>query len=89
MADKPKSLNLPLLITRALVIFPGNQQLIDAGRDFSINAINLSRNKTDSLVFITSQLQFENENPTVDDIYHFGILALCATLSLAAKEITA
>ena len=66
MADKPKSLNLPLLITRSLVVFPGNQQLIEAGRDFSINAINLSRNKTDSLLFITSQLSSENENPTIN-----------------------
>ena len=84
MADKPKSLNLPLLITRSLVIFPGNQQLIEAGRDFSINAINLSRNKTDSLLFITSQLQSENENPTINDIYHFG--TLCHIISCSERD---
>ena len=84
MADKPKSLNLPLLITRSLVIFPGNQQLIEAGRDFSINAINLSRNKTDSLLFITSQLQSENENPTINAIYHFG--TLCHIISCSERD---
>lgn len=84
MADKPKSLNLPLLITRSLVVFPGNQQLIEAGRDFSINAINLSRNKTDSLLFITSQLSSENENPTINDIYHFG--TLCHIISCSERD---
>lgn len=84
MADKPKSLNLPLLITRSLVIFPGNQQLIEAGREFSINAINVSRNKTDSLIFVTSQLQAENENPTEKDIYHFG--TLCHIISCSERE---
>ncbi len=84
MADKPKVLSLPLLITRSLVIFPGNQQLIEAGREFSINAINLSRNKTDSLIFISSQIKAENENPTENDIYHIG--TLCHIISCSEKE---
>ena len=84
MADKPKVLSLPLLITRSLVIFPGNQQLIEAGREFSINAINLSRNKTDSLIFISSQIKAENENPTADDIYHVG--TLCHIISCSERE---
>ena len=84
MADKPKVLSLPLLITRSLVIFPGNQQLIEAGREFSINAINLSRNKTDSLIFISSQVKAENENPTADDIYHVG--TLCHIISCSERE---
>ena len=40
MADKPKSLSLPLLITRSLVIYPSNQQLIafmENSRPASIN----------------------------------------------------
>lgn len=84
MADKPKVLSLPLLITRSLVIFPGNQQLIEAGRVFSINAINLSRNKTDSLIFISSQIKAENENPTENDIYHVG--TLCHIISCSERE---
>lgn len=84
MADKPKVLSLPLLITRSLVIFPGNQQLIEAGREFSINAINLSRNKTDSLIYISSQIKSENENPTEKDIYHVG--TLCHIISCSERE---
>ena len=77
MADKPKVLSLPLLITRSLVIFPGNQQLIEAGREFSINAINLSRNKADSLIYISSQIK-----PKKISI----MLALCAISFLVEKE---
>ena len=84
MADKPKVLNLPLLITRSLVIFPGNQQLIEAGREFSINAINCSRNKNDSLIFISSQIKAENENPTEKDVYHIG--TLCHIISCSERE---
>ena len=79
MTEKPKSLSLPLLITRSLVIYPTNQQLIEAGREFSINAINLSRNKTDSLIFITSQIKAECENPTEADLFHVG--TLCRIIS--------
>ena len=43
MPEKANILTLPLLITRALVIFPGNQQLIEAGREFSIDAIKASK----------------------------------------------
>ena len=84
MADTPKVLNLPLLITRSLVIFPGNQQLIEAGREFSINAINCSRNKNDSLIFISSQIKAENENPTEKDVYHIG--TLCHIISCSERE---
>ena len=84
MADKPRVLSLPLLITRSLVIFPGNQQLIEAGREFSINAINLSRNKTDSLIFISSQIKAENENPTPNDIFLVG--TLCHIISCSERD---
>ena len=84
MADKPRVLSLPILITRSLVIFPGNQQLIEAGREFSINAINLSRNKTDSLIFISSQIKAENENPTPNDIFLVG--TLCHIISCSERD---
>ena len=84
MAEKPKSLSLPLLITRSLVIYPSNQQLIEAGREFSINAINLSRNKTDSLIFITSQVKADSDNPTEADLFHVG--TLCRIISCSQRD---
>ena len=48
MAESPSTLTLPLLITKGLILFPKNQKLIDAGRDFSINSIKVSKEKSDS-----------------------------------------
>ena len=76
MADnKPSSLTLPLLITKGLILFPGNTRLIDAGREFSLNAIKISKSKTDSLILVTSQTSDTVETPTEEDIFKVGVLA--------------
>lgn len=84
MAEKPQVLTLPLLITRGLVIFPGNSQIIEAGRPFSINSVNAARNQADSLLFVTSQTAFDIENPTEADVYKTG--TLCRIVSCSEKE---
>ena len=84
MGNKPQALTLPLLITRALVVFPGNQQLIEAGRDFSISAVNASKNECDSLILVTSQKQFNTENPTGDDVFDIGVL--CHIISISERD---
>ena len=77
-----KTLTLPLIITRGMVVFPGNQKLVEAGRKFSINAVNEA--KTDSLVFLTAQKNAAVENPTEEDIYLVG--TLCRILSTNERE---
>ncbi len=84
MANKPQSLTLPLLITRSLVVFPGNQQMVEAGREFSKNSINQARNQADSLLFLTSQKEFDTESPTAEDVYDVG--TLCHIISASEKE---
>ena len=84
MANKPTAVTLPLLITRALVIFPGNQQLIEAGRDFSISAVNASKNECDSLILVTSQKQYSTENPKGEDVYDVGVL--CHIISISERD---
>ena len=87
MAENPSTLNLPLLITKGLILFPKNQKLIDAGRDFSINAIKISKEKADSLIFIVSQKEGEVENPTADDIFSVGVLARIISISEREKRL--
>ena len=84
MANKPQALTLPLLITRALVVFPGNQQLIEAGRDFSISAVTASKNECDSLILVTSQKQFGTENPNGEDVFNTGVL--CHIISVSERD---
>ena len=89
MANTPSSIVLPLLVTKGMIIYPKNQKLIDAGRDFSINAIKTSRDKSDSLILIVSQKDNDVENPVADDIYSVGVLARIVSISEREKRLRA
>ena len=75
MAETKQTLTLPLLITRGLIVYPGTQKVIEAGRSFSINAIKAAKGETDSLIFLTTQKNFNVENPTSDDLFSIGVIA--------------
>ncbi len=80
--DKKGKITLPLLITKNFVIFPGKKdEKVDAGRDFSIKAINSSRDLNNSLLLITSQIDSAVETPTDKDVYQIGTLAKIASYS--------
>ena len=89
MAENPSSLTLPLLITKGMILFPKNQKLIDAGRDFSINAIKISKEKSDSLILIVSQKEGEVENPKAEDVFSTGVLARVISISEREKRLRA
>ena len=89
MDEKPSTVTLPLLVTKGLVLFPSTSRLIDAGRDFSVNAIKESRAKASSLILITSQIDDSVENPTEEDIYKIGVLARISSVSERDKRIKA
>ena len=84
MVNKPQKLTLPILITRGTIIFPGTQSSLDAGRSFSMNAIDAGRNETDSLIFVASQINENLDNPTEDDVYKIG--TLCHILSVTTRN---
>lgn len=74
MADT-KTITLPLLITKAFTVFPGKKDIpIDAGRDFSIKAINASRDANSSLLLVVSQKDASKEVPETKDLYEVGTL---------------
>ena len=87
MANSPQTLTLPLLITKGLILYPKNQKLIDAGRDFSVNAIKVSKEKADSLILIVSQIEVDTENPTSADVFTTGVLARIISVSEKEKRL--
>ena len=89
MSEELSTVTLPLLVTKGLILFPGNNRLIDAGRDFSINAIKVSKNKTSSLILIASQIEDNIENPNPEDIYKIGVLARVISVSERDKRVKA
>ena len=84
MADNPSSLTLPLLITKGMVLFPSTTRLIEAGRDFSVKAVKVAREKSDSLILITSQNNSDVDKPTPTDVFSVGVLA--RIISISEKE---
>ncbi|MDY0779684.1 endopeptidase La [Tenacibaculum sp. IB213877] len=65
---------LPILPLRNTVLFPGVVIPITAGRDKSIQLIK-DANKGNKVVGVVAQKNSEVEDPTVDDIYHTGVVA--------------
>ncbi len=72
----------PLLITKNFTLFPSKKdEKIDAGRDFSVKAINSSRELFNSLLLVTSQKDASAEKPNSDDIYKVGTLCRIVSYS--------
>lgn len=69
-----KKVPLPLLVTRGLFVFPHLTETIDAGREFSKKAIELSRSENASLLFVTAQKDQSQDQLTPEGIYEIGTI---------------
>ena len=74
-------LQLPLLITRALVIFPGINEEVEAGRNFSVQAIEKSRLDFNNLILIATQKDESQDEIDLKNVYGFGTLARIMSVS--------
>ncbi|MCQ2742281.1 MAG: endopeptidase La [Bacilli bacterium] len=81
---KQHSLNLPLLITRGLVVFPSLSETIEVGREFSLRAVDIARKDTNNLLFVTAQKKVETEDVKEEDLYLEG--TLCRIVNFTATE---
>ena len=84
MTGKTQTLTLPLLVTRGMILYPGNQKVIEAGRQFSINAIEASKKEADSLIFLTTQRNSNIEKPEPSELFQIG--TLCRITSSNSRE---
>ncbi|WP_163328320.1 endopeptidase La [Desulfurobacterium thermolithotrophum] len=66
---------LPVLPLRDIVIFPMMIAPLFVGREFSLNAIEESL-KEHKLIFLLTQKDKETEEPTLEDLYEFGTVAV-------------
>lgn len=82
MDEQTTKIILPLLITKDTMVFPGKKdERIDAGREFSIKAINASRDTNSSLLIVVAQKDAKIDVPTVNDLYDIGVL--CRIISFS------
>lgn len=69
-----KIINVPMVITRGMYLFPNNKHNLEVGRTKSLEAIIKAQGEYDDYVFITSQFDPSIDVPSLDDIYKFGTL---------------
>ena len=82
MPSKKEKVTLPLLVTKSFTVFPGKKDIaIDAGRDFSIKAINASRDNNSSLILVVAQKEASIDVPTQKDLYEIGTLCRITSYS--------
>ncbi len=65
---------LPVLAIRGLVFFPGMMLQFDVARKKSILAASAAMEK-DRLIFLVTQVNLSDSEPTGDDLYKMGVIA--------------
>lgn len=65
---------LPLVCTRGVVVFPNQEVIIDVGREKSTRAVEEAQEKYESQVVLVAQRDLALEEPDVNDVYSYGTL---------------
>ena len=63
---------LPVICTRGMLVFPGHDTAIDVGRSFSLKAIDDAVDMYDSEILFVSQIHPLEEEISIDTIYKVG-----------------
>ena len=78
--NKLIEVSVPVICTRGIVLFPGQELTIEVGRSKSINAIKEAEAYYDSHVWVVCQKDIMVDNPTQDDLYEIGTLCKIKTV---------
>ena len=73
--NKENWTRVPVVCTRGIVVFPGQDVMIEVGRQKSINAVNEAAASYDSNVWIVCQNDIMVDNPTEANLYKVGTLS--------------
>lgn len=68
-------LEVPVLATRNLILFPGVVSPVLVGRTASLNLINSLKDKENGTFAIFCQKDANQDNPSKDDLYEYGVYA--------------
>ena len=72
--DANPIVQLPLVCTRGVIVFPDQDVFIDVGREKSTRAVDEAQEKFDSQVVLVAQRDLAVEAPEINDLYSFGTL---------------
>jgi len=83
--DVYRNVEYPVLVTRGIVVFPNNDVGLQVGRQKSINALNISKERFDSVLLVITQKDPMVEEPSIGDLYRYG--TLCSIKSLRNEKL--
>lgn len=69
------TMRIPVICTRGIIVFPGQDVMIEVGRQKSVNAINTASDEYDGQVFIVCQNDIMVEQPVRENLYSVGTLS--------------
>ncbi len=75
MEEVNNIVELPVICTRGMIVFPGHEISLDVGRSFSLKAIEYGMNEFDEQVVFVSQVNPLDEATDYESIYHTGTLS--------------
>ena len=70
-----KELYVPVVATRGVIVFPGQDVMIEVGRKKSINAIEDAMENFEGHIWIVCQNDIMVDDPTQDNLFEFGTFA--------------
>lgn len=69
------NVHVPVVATRGIIVFPGQDVMIEVGRQKSLAAVSLSAQSFDNMVWIVCQNDIMVDDPKEKDLYQVGTLA--------------
>src|SRR5438128_2771813 len=75
MSNEPTFLELPLVPLRDMVVFPSMMAPFVVGRRASIQALEATLATAEKKIFLATQRDPKVDDPTMDEIYHTGVVA--------------
>jgi ATP-dependent Lon protease len=75
MSDETKSMKLPLVPLRDMVVFPSMMAPFVVGRRASIQALEATLATNEKKIFLATQRDPKVDDPTMEEIYHTGVVA--------------
>ena len=69
------NIRVPVICTRGIVVFPGQDVMIEVGRQKSITAVNEASANYDSMVWVVCQNDIMVDNPEEANLYRVGTLS--------------
>lgn len=64
----------PIICTRGVIVFPGQELVIDVGRGNSLKAIENAQDNYNDRICMFTQKNMQTDDPTHEDIYDIGTL---------------